>query len=107
MVQWYEHNKQLFDEEVRFMTTAMPTAQYDFLQNGNMYWIIETHPIICGIKKDWTLLVVQASDHPQQNRGETIRLYPIKPYKLYYFSRNKYFKCCDGTNTCNALDYCF
>lgn len=79
MVQWYESNKQLFDEEVRYMTEVMPTATYGFLKNGNMYWNIVVQPIVAGERKNWMLLAVYDPDYPQGNRGGAIKFYPIKP----------------------------
>lgn len=79
MVQWYESNKQLFDEEVRYMTAVMPTATYGFLKNGNMYWNIVVKPIVAGERKNWMLLAVYDPDYRQGNRGGAIKFYPIKP----------------------------
>lgn len=79
MVQWYECNKQLYDEEIRYMAETMPNAIHDFLPNGNMYWIIEPHPIIGGQRKDWTLLAVYDSDHPHRRWGGSVKFYPVKP----------------------------
>lgn len=79
MVQWYECNRQLYDEEIRYMAENMPHAMHGFLPNGNMYSIIETHPIISGQRKDWTLLAVYDSDHPHRRWGGSVKFYPIKP----------------------------
>lgn len=61
------------------MAETMPNAIHGFLPNGNMYWIIEPHPIIGGQRKDWTLLAVYDSDHPHRRWGGSIKFYPVKP----------------------------
>jgi hypothetical protein len=78
--QWYLENPDLQSAEIQAMIEFKPDAQYGYLPNGKMYWLIKLHPIVYGIRKNWTLLMVYHDNHPQKKYwGETINIYPISP----------------------------
>ena len=77
--EWYQTNPQLQKLEIKAMADIHPDAKMDYLPNGKMYWTIRIHPVVCGKRKDWTLLAVYDSDHPQQRWGGSVKFYPVKP----------------------------
>jgi len=78
--QWYEADPVLQKAEIKAMKDFKPDAQYGFLQDGKMYWEIEIHPeIVPGTVKDYTLLMVYDSDHPQVKMAGSVKVYPVKP----------------------------
>ena len=77
--QWYETNPGLQKLEIQAMHEIQPEAKPSYLPNGKMCWTIHLHPVICGRRKDWTLLAVYDSDHPQQRWGGSVKFYPVKP----------------------------
>ena len=78
-VEWYRTNPQLQRLEIKAMAEIHPDAKMGYLPNGKMYWQIRIHPVVCGRRKDWTLLAVYDSDHPQQRWGGSVKFYPVKP----------------------------
>ena len=77
--EWYQTNPQLQRLEIKAMADIHPDARMGYLPNGKMYWTIRIHPVVCGSRKDWTLLAVYDSDHPQQRWGGSVKFYPVKP----------------------------
>jgi hypothetical protein len=77
--EWYRTNPQLQKLEIKAMADIHPDAKMGYLPNGKMYWQIRIHPVVCGKRKDWTLLAVYDSDHPQQRWGGSVKFYPVKP----------------------------
>ena len=77
--EWYQTNPQLQKLEIKAMADIRPDAKMGYLPNGKMYWTIRIHPVVCGKRKDWTLLAVYDSDHPQQRWGGSVKFYPVKP----------------------------
>ncbi|MBG0787549.1 MAG: hypothetical protein H0S79_20865, partial [Anaerolineaceae bacterium] len=77
--QWYQTNPQLQRMEIKAMADIHPDARMGYLPNDKMYWQIRIHPIVCGKRKDWTLLAVYDSDHPQKRYGGSVKFYPVKP----------------------------
>ena len=77
--EWYQTNPQLQKLEIKAMADIHPDAKMGYLPNGKMYWTIRIHPVVCGKRKDWTLLAVYDSDHPQQRWGGSVKFYPVKP----------------------------
>ena len=77
--EWYQTNPQLQRLEIQAMADIQPSAKMGYLPNGKMYWQIRIHPVVCGSRKDWTLLAVYDSDHPQQRWGGSVKFYPVKP----------------------------
>lgn len=77
--QWYELNPQLQKVEVKAMKDIHPDARLSFLPNGQMAWTIRLRPVVCGQRKDWTLLAVYDSDHPQRRWGGSVKIYPVQP----------------------------
>jgi hypothetical protein len=77
--QWYESNPSLLEGEVIAMHDIKPEAANGFLPNGKMYWAVRLYPVICGSRKDWTLLLVYDEDHPQMRWGGSVKVYPVKP----------------------------
>ena len=63
--EWYRTNPQLQKLEIKAMADIHPDAKMGYLPNGKMYWQVRIHPVVCGQRKDWTLLAVYDSDHPQ------------------------------------------
>ncbi len=77
--EWYRTNPELQKLEIKAMADIHPDAKMGYLPNGRMYWQIRIHPVVCGKRKDWTLLAVYDSDHPQQRWGGSVKFYPVKP----------------------------
>lgn len=79
MGEWYKQNPALQRAEIQAMLDIKPDAKYGFLSNGKMYWTIRLRPIICGKRKDWTLLMVYDEDHPRNRLNGSVKVYPVKP----------------------------
>ena len=77
--EWYQTNPALQRAEIKAMADFHPDAKMGYLPNGKMYWTMRIHPVVCGQRKDWTLLAVYDSDHPQQRWGGSVKFYPVKP----------------------------
>ena len=77
--QWYQTNPQLQRLEIKAMADIHPDAKMDYLPNGKMCWTVRLRPVVCGKRKDWTLLAVYDSDHPQQRWGGSVKFYPVQP----------------------------
>ena len=77
--QWYQVNPALQRAEIQAMAEINPDAKMGYLPNGKMYWTIRLRPVVCGNRKDWTLLAVYDEDHPQQRWGGSVKFYPVKP----------------------------
>lgn len=77
--QWYQANPQLQKAEIKAMADIHPDAKMGYMPNGKMYWTVRLHPVVCGKRKDWTLLAVYDSDHPQKRWGGSVKFYPVKP----------------------------
>lgn len=78
-VQWYEKNPELQEAEIKIMKEQLPNAKMGYLSNGNMYWAVTVNLDVRGKKKEWTLLAVYDSDHPQQRWGNSVKIYPVQP----------------------------
>lgn len=76
-VQWYQTNPMLQKAEIKAMADIHPDAKMGYLPNGRMYWTVRIHPVVCGKRKDWTLLAVYDPDHPQQRWGGSVKFYPV------------------------------
>ncbi|MBG0787548.1 MAG: hypothetical protein H0S79_20860 [Anaerolineaceae bacterium] len=85
--QWYQTNPLLQKAEISAMMEINPDAKWGYLPNQKMYWQIRIHPVICGSRKDWTLLAVYDSDHPQKRYSGSVRFYPAKPNYLEMVER--------------------
>lgn len=57
------------------MQLFFPNASYGFLPNDDMYWKVDIQPN----GKNWTLLAVYDSAHPQQEIKYSIKVYPVIP----------------------------
>ncbi len=77
--QWYELNPALQKAEIKAMADIHPDAKMGYLPNGKMYWTMRLRPVVCGSRKDWTLLAVYDPDHPQKRWGGSVKFYPVKP----------------------------
>ena len=77
--QWYQTNPALQKAEIKAMADIHPDAKMGYLPNGRMYWTVRIHPVVCGKRKDWTLLAVYDPDHPQKRWGGSVKFYPVKP----------------------------
>ncbi len=77
--QWYQTNPALQKAEIKAMADIHPDAKMGYLPNGRMYWTVRLHPVVCGKRKDWTLLAVYDPDHPQARWGGSVKFYPVKP----------------------------
>ena len=77
--EWYRENPELAELEIQAMEDIHRDANMRFLPNGKMAWEIRIRPVICGQRKDWTLLAVYDSDHPAQRWGGSVKFYPVKP----------------------------
>lgn len=79
VAQWYRQNPQLQRAEVQAMLDIKPDAKHSFLGNGKMCWTVRLRPVVCGRRKDWTILMVYDADHPQVDWGGSVKVYPVKP----------------------------
>ena len=77
--QWYEQKPDMMKIEIAAMADMQPNAKYDFLPNGKMYWQLQIHPDIAGVRKHWVFLAVYDEDHPQKRWGGSVKFYPVKP----------------------------
>jgi len=77
--EWHRSNPDLLRLEIQAMSEIHPDAKMGYLPNGKLYWQIRIHPVVCGSRKDWTLLAVYDSDHPKQRWGGSVKFYPVKP----------------------------
>ena len=77
--QWYKQNSALQRAEIQAMLDIKQDAKYNFLPNEKMYWTVRLRPVICGKRKDWTILMVYDEDHPQVRWGGSLKVYPVKP----------------------------
>ena len=76
--QWYRNvNDNAAASEIDRMYKVVSDAQPGFLDNGLMYWVIRLNPIICGIRKPWTILAVYNNDYSKNKTN--CRFYAIKP----------------------------
>jgi len=78
-VQWYQRDPQLQRDEIAAMLDIKPDAQQKFLPSGKMAWSVRLYPVICGKRKDWTILMVYDDDHPHKDWGGSVKVYPVKP----------------------------
>ena len=77
--QWYQQNPTLQRAEIQAMMDIKPDAKYDYLPNGKMFWSVRLRPVVCGKRKDWTILMVYDEDHPQIRWSGSLKAYPVKP----------------------------
>lgn len=77
--EWYREKPELAETEIAAMGAIHPDAKIRFLPDGQMAWEIRIRPVVCGQRKDWTLLAIYDSDHPAQRWGGSVKFYPIKP----------------------------
>lgn len=73
---WYERDRILFESEIATMNKLWPESQYGFFEDGRMYWKVKNCPIICGKRKEWTILAVYCSNYPAY---DSFRFYPVNP----------------------------
>jgi len=78
-VQWYKKRPELLRRELLAMQNIKPEAKSGFMSDGKMCWTVRLRPIVCGKRKDWTVLMVYDDDHPQIRWGGSVKVYPVKP----------------------------
>ena len=77
--QWYEINPELQESEIKSMESFPYNKKMGYLPNGQMYWTVNFCPIVCGQRKDWTLLAVYDSNYSKTRTSCLVKIYPVKP----------------------------
>ncbi len=60
MSQWYLENRDLFELEIKAMKKFCPNAEYDFFDDGRMFWKINVQTE----NYEWKFLAVYDTNHP-------------------------------------------
>jgi len=78
--QWYEHDKELLQEEKRAMARFFPDFRLDKLDDGRLYWYGYVKPGVLNPDEKWYLQVIYQNNHPDNSTyGGSIRVYSIEP----------------------------
>lgn len=81
--QWYECDPELLDAEIAAMSRAFPNFTLDKLDDGRLYWLGTICPGIYeskyGRRKEYVLMAVYQNNHPHQEMGSSVHVYPIQP----------------------------
>lgn len=81
--QWYEQNPTLLTMEKIAMQRNFPQFTLDRLDDGRICWVGMLEPGIYeskyGVKRQYHLMAVYDNNHPNQQMGSSIRVYPLMP----------------------------
>lgn len=82
-VQWYESNPTLLAMEKASMARNFPQFSLDKLDDGRFCWIGVLEPGIYeskfGVKRQYHVMAVYDNNHPNQQMGSSVRVYPLMP----------------------------
>ena len=81
--QWYESNPALLEAEKAAMAKCFPNFELGKLEDGRLYWTGELAPGVYetkfGRKKSYTVMAVYQNNHPVQQMGSSVFVYPVLP----------------------------
>ncbi len=81
--QWYETNPTLFTMEKIAMARNFPQFTLDKLDDGRLCWVGVLEPGIYeskfGEKRQYHVMAVYDNNHPNQQMGSSVRVYPLMP----------------------------
>ena len=81
--QWYDNNPTLLAMEKIAMERNFPQFKLDKLDDGRLCWIGVIEPGIYeskfGVKRQYHLMAVYDNNHPHQQMGSSVRVYPLMP----------------------------
>lgn len=81
--QWYESNPTLLTMEKIAMARNFPQFKLDKLDDGRLCWIGVLEPGIYeskfGEKRQYHVMAVYDNNHPNQQMGSSVRVYPLMP----------------------------
>lgn len=81
--QWYDNNPTLLAMEKIAMQRNFPQFKLDKLDDGRLCWIGVIEPGIYeskfGVKRQYHLMAVYDNNHPYQQMGSSVRVYPLMP----------------------------
>lgn len=81
--QWYDNNPTLLAMEKIAMERNFPQFKLDKLDDGRLCWIGVIEPGIYeskfGEKRQYHLMAVYDNNHPHQQMGSSVRVYPLMP----------------------------
>ena len=81
--QWYDNNPTLLAMEKIAMERNFPQFKLDKLDDGRLCWIGVIDPGIYeskfGEKRQYHLMAVYDNNHPHQQMGSSVRVYPLMP----------------------------
>ena len=102
--QWYENNPELLEAEIAAMQRFFPQFELKKLNDGRLYWEGSVEPGIYeskfGVKKTYYLMAVYQQNHPHQQMGSSVYVYPVLP-SVEEISRELYEK--TGKNPSHLL----
>lgn len=80
---WYEENPALLEMEQLTMSRNFPQFQLEKLDDGRLCWVGTLEPGIYeskfGKKRQYLLMAVYDNNHPHQQMGSSVRVYPVDP----------------------------
>lgn len=81
--QWYERDRELLEAEKMAMAHAFSNFELGKLDDGRLYWMGTVTPGIYetkfGERRTYHLMAVYQQNHPQQQMGSTVYVYPLLP----------------------------
>ncbi|MDE6278278.1 MAG: hypothetical protein K2M06_09265 [Muribaculaceae bacterium] len=81
--QWYDANPTLLTMEKIAMERSFPQFSLDKLDDGRLCWIGVLEPGIYeskfGEKRQYHVMAVYDNNHPNQQMGSSVRVYPLMP----------------------------
>lgn len=81
--QWYEKNPDLLRMEQLAMSRNFPQFRLDKLDDGRLCWIGKLEPGIYESKYkrklEYHIMAVYNNNHPNQEMGSSVRVYPLVP----------------------------
>ena len=78
--QWYQKDRELFDQEQALMHQHFPQAQLGTLKDGRVYWHLPFRIRIGNTFRPYNAMLVYDADHPNnKNYGGSIRCYLVSP----------------------------
>lgn len=81
--QWYENDPELLEIEKIAMSRAFNDFKLDILDDGRLYWLGSVTPGVYETKfgkpRSYTLMAVYQQNHPHQQMGSSVYVYPLLP----------------------------
>ncbi len=81
--QWYDSNPTLLAMEKIAMERNFPQFRLEKLDDGRLCWVGAIEPGIYeskfGVKRQYHLMAVYDNNHPHQQMGSSVRVYPLMP----------------------------